>query len=390
MLTLFGWTSKRKESNTQDERRKQRRVRRKPLGTTTKQTSLKREPRKLSFLEKVALLWTTDIGVDLGTTNIVMYVKGRGIVLDEPGFVACDTKTREVIAVGHEARAILGRTPDGIEVIQPLKGGVIADYDTTAYMLRHFIRRVIPISGLVRCRIVACVPSSITPVEKRAVLEVLLQAGAKKIVLMEEPLAAAIGTGLDKAEQVGAMVVDIGGGTTDIAVICDSGVVVSESLRTGSDDFDTALVRYMKRKKKLLIGPLTAEDLKIEVGTVDPRSGEERAIVRGRHTGTGLPRAVEITSKDMKVALERPMQMIIEGIVSILEKTPPELLAQINDHGIILTGGGALLRGLDRMITERTGRPAYVVEHPRYSVILGTGKALSELNQLRDTLEELR
>ena len=390
MLTLFGWTSKRKESNTQDERRKQRRVRRNPLGTTTKQTSLKREPRKLSFLEKVALLWTTDIGIDLGTTNIVMYVKGRGIVLDEPGFVACDTKTREVIAVGHEARAILGRTPDGIEVIQPLKGGVIADYDTTAYMLRHFIRRVIPISALVRCRIVACVPSSITPVEKRAVLEVLLQAGAKKIVLMEEPLAAAIGTGLDKAEQVGAMVVDIGGGTTDIAVICDSGVVVSESLRTGSDDFDTALLRYMKRKKKLLIGPLTAEDLKIEVGTVDPRSGEERAIVRGRHTGTGLPRAVEITSKDMKVALERPMQMIIEGIVSILEKTPPELLAQINDHGIILTGGGALLRGLDRMITERTGRPAYVVEHPRYSVILGTGKALSELNQLRDTLEELR
>ena len=390
MLTLFGWTSKRKESNTQDDRRKQRRVRRKPLGTTTKQTSLKREPRKLSFLEKVALLWTTDIGVDLGTTNIVMYVKGRGIVLDEPGFVACDTKTREVIAVGHEARAILGRTPDGIEVIQPLKGGVIADYDTTAYMLRHFIRRVIPISGLVRCRIVACVPSSITPVEKRAVLEVLLQAGAKKIVLMEEPLAAAIGTGLDKAEQVGAMVVDIGGGTTDIAVICDSGVVVSESLRTGSDDFDTALLRYMKWKKKLLIGPLTAEDLKIEVGTVDPRSGEERAIVRGRHTSTGLPRAVEITSKDMKVALERPMQMIIEGIVSILEKTPPELLAQINDHGIILTGGGALLRGLDRMITERTGRPAYVVEHPRYSVILGTGKALSELNQLRDTLEELR
>ena len=390
MLTLFGWTSKRKESNTQDDRRKQRRVRRKPLGTTTKQTSLKREPRKLSFLEKVALLWTTDIGVDLGTTNIVMYVKGRGIVLDEPGFVACDTKTREVIAVGHEARAILGRTPDGIEVIQPLKGGVIADYDTTAYMLRHFIRRVIPISGLVRCRIVACVPSSITPVEKRAVLEVLLQAGAKKIVLMEEPLAAAIGTGLDKAEQVGGMVVDIGGGTTDIAVICDSGVVVSESLRTGSDDFDTALLRYMKWKKKLLIGPLTAEDLKIEVGTVDPRSGEERAIVRGRHTSTGLPRAVEITSKDMKVALERPMQMIIEGIVSILEKTPPELLAQINDHGIILTGGGALLRGLDRMITERTGRPAYVVEHPRYSVILGTGKALSELNQLRDTLEELR
>ena len=390
MLTLFGWTSKRKESNTQDDRRKQRRVRRKPLGTTTKQTSLKREPRKLSFLEKVALLWTTDIGIDLGTTNIVMYVKGRGIVLDEPGFVACDTKTREVIAVGHEARAILGRTPDGIEVIQPLKGGVIADYDTTAYMLRHFIRRVIPISGLVRCRIIACVPSSITPVEKRAVLEVLLQAGAKKIVLMEEPLAAAIGTGLDKAEQVGAMVVDIGGGTTDIAVICDSGVVVSESLRTGSDDFDTALLRYMKRKKKLLIGPLTAEDLKIEVGTVDPRSGEERAIVRGRHTSTGLPRAVEITSKDMKVALERPVQMIVEGIVSILEKTPPELLAQINDHGIILTGGGALLCGLDRMITERTGRPAYVVEHPRYSVILGTGKALSELNQLRDTLEELR
>ena len=388
MLTLFGWTSKRKNDTTQEER-KQRRVRRKPLGTTTKHTSLKRDVKKVSFLDKLALLWTTDIGIDLGTTNVVMYVKGRGIVLDEPGCVACDTKTREVIAVGREAKAILGRTPDGIEVIQPLKGGVIADYDTTAYMLRHFMRRVMPISGLIRSRIIACVPSSITPVEKRAVLEVLLQAGAKKIVLMEEPLAAAIGTGLDKAEEVGAMVVDIGGGTTDIAVVCDSGVVVSESLRTGSDTFDEALIQYMKRKKKLLIGPLTAEDLKIEVGTV-PRSNEEHAIVRGRHSVTGLPRAVEITSKDMKFALERPVQSIIEGIVGILEKTPPELLAQINDHGIILTGGGALLRGLDRMITERTGRPAYVVDHPRYSVILGTGKALSELHQLRDTLEELR
>ena len=389
MLTLFGWTSKRKNDTTQEER-KQRRVRRKPLGTTTKHTSLKRDVKKVSFLDKLALLWTTDIGIDLGTTNVVMYVKGRGIVLDEPGCVACDTKTREVIAVGREAKAILGRTPDGIEVIQPLKGGVIADYDTTAYMLRHFMRRVMPISGLIRSRIIACVPSSITPVEKRAVLEVLLQAGAKKIVLMEEPLAAAIGTGLDKAEEVGAMVVDIGGGTTDIAVVCDSGVVVSESLRTGSDTFDEALIQYMKRKKKLLIGPLTAEDLKIEVGTVDHRSNEEHAIVRGRHSVTGLPRAVEITSKDMKFALERPVQSIIEGIVGILEKTPPELLAQINDHGIILTGGGSLLRGLDRMITERTGRPAYVVDHPRYSVILGTGKALSELHQLRDTLEELR
>ena len=389
MLTLFGWTSKRKNDTTQEER-KQRRVRRKPLGTTTKHTSLKRDVKKVSFLDKLALLWTTDIGIDLGTTNVVMYVKGRGIVLDEPGCVACDTKTREVIAVGREAKAILGRTPDGIEVIQPLKGGVIADYDTTAYMLRHFMRRVMPISGLIRSRIIACVPSSITPVEKRAVLEVLLQAGARKIVLMEEPLAAAIGTGLDKAEEVGAMVVDIGGGTTDIAVVCDSGVVVSESLRTGSDTFDEALIQYMKRKKKLLIGPLTAEDLKIEVGTVDPRSSEEHAIVRGRHSVTGLPRAVEITSKDMKFALERPVQSIIEGIVGILEKTPPELLAQINDHGIILTGGGALLRGLDRMITERTGRPAYVVDHPRYSVILGTGKALSELHQLRDILEELR
>lgn len=390
MLTLFGWTSKRKQPQTKEDKRKQRRVRRKPIGTTTKQTSFKRESRSLSFLEKMSLLWTTDIGIDLGTTNVVMYVKGRGIVLDEPGFVACDTKTREVIAVGHEARAILGRTPEGIEVIQPLKGGVIADYDTTAYMLRYFIRRVVPVSGLIRSRMIACVPSSITPVEKRAVLEVLLQAGARKIVLMEEPLAAAIGTGLDKAEQVGAMVVDIGGGTTDIAVICDSGVVVSESLRIGSDTFDEALLQYMKRKKKLLIGPLTAEDLKIEVGTVDPRSGEERAIVRGRHSVTGLPRAVEITSKDMKFALDRPVQDIIEGIIGILEKTPPELLAQINDHGIILTGGGSLLRGLDRMITEKTGRPAYVVEHPRYSVILGTGKALSELNHLRDTLEELR
>ena len=283
-----------------------------------------------------------------------------------------------------------GRTPVGIEVIRPLQEGVIADYDMTEFMLRHFIRAVVPASVLVRTRIVACVPSGITPVGKRAILEALLRTGARKTVLIEEPLAAAMGTGLDKARDVGAMVVDMGGGTTDIAVVCDSGVVVSESLPVGGDRFDEAIVRYIKRKRRLVIGYPTAEEIKISIGTVDRKAPKQDMVVRGRDLGTGLPKSTLVSSQEIQEAMEAHMVSILEGIKNILEKTPPELVAAIADHGIILTGGGALLDGVDRIITRVIGIAAYLVEAPRYAVIRGTAKALEEMSSLQDTLEELQ
>lgn len=395
MLRLFGWTNKKKEaSKTVEERRKLRRNKRtKPIASVTKSTQvtrLQRDNRKPSLIERLSILWSTDIAIDLGTANVLMYIKGKGIVLDEPGYVARDILTNEVIAIGREAKHMLGRTPKGIEVIRPLQGGVVADYGTTRFMVHHFIRAVLPASGIVKPRIVVCVPSGITPVEKRAVLESLVSAGAKKTVLIEEPLAAAMGTGLDKATSVGAMVVDVGGGTTDLAVLCNTGIVLSESIRLGSDDFDDALIEYMRKKKKFLIGKLTAEDMKIAVGTVDRRHVERATIVRGRDVTTGLAKSMEVTSKDVQRALERPMGRIIEGVKGLLEKTPPELLAQISEHGIILTGGGVLIDGFDRLLTRVTGVAAYVVDNPKYSVIMGAGRALQEMNQLQDTLEGLR
>lgn len=423
MRTLFGLTNKKKNRKSESPRRVEglkgqprarkegrksevltkeqlvqnriarRQKRTKTIAKLTPQMKLKREAahkKAGSFLSGLNWNMTYDIGIDLGTANVLLYVKGRGLVLDEPGFVARDTKTQEVLAVGAKARRMWGRTPVGMEVIRPLQEGVIADYDMTEFMLRHFVRAVVPASVLVRTRIVACVPSGITPVGKRAILEALLRTGARKTVLIEEPLAAAMGTGLDKARDVGAMVVDMGGGTTDIAVVCDSGVVVSESLPIGGDRFDEAIVRYIKRKRRLVIGYPTAEEIKISIGTVDRKAPKQDMVVRGRDLGTGLPKSTLVSSQEIQEAMEAHMVSILEGIKNILEKTPPELVAAIADHGIILTGGGALLDGVDRIITRVIGIAAYLVEAPRYAVIRGTAKALEEMSSLQDTLEELQ
>ena len=325
------------------------------IAKTTPAMTLKRlvRPEQVGdFMSRLNRSLNFDLGIDLGTANILIFAKGKGLVLDEPAY--------------------------------------IADYDMTEFMLKYFIRSVVPASRLMKTRIIVCVPSGITPVEKRAILEALLRTGAKKTVLIEEPLAAAMGTGLNDAKHVGAMVVDVGGGTTDIAVLCDTGVVVSESLRIGGDSFNESIIRYIRRKKRLVIGPLTAEKIKISVGTVDRRAKERTIEVRGRDASSGLPKMVAVNSLEIQRALEAQVMNVLEGVKSILEKTPPELVAAINDHGIILTGGGALIDGLDRVITRSIGIAAYLVESPRYAVIKGVAKALDEMSQLRDTLDELQ
>lgn len=375
-------------------RRKERQEKRtQPIAKTTPAMALKRivSPANVGHaVAKVGRSLTFDIGIDLGTANILIYAKGKGLVLDEPSCVAKDMHTGDVLAVGEEAHRMIGRTPQGVEVIRPVQAGVVADYDMTEFMLKYLIRSVMPASRIMKTRIVVCVPSGITPVEKRAILEALLRIGAKKTVLIEETLAAAMGTSLNEADQVGAMVVDIGGGTTDIAVLSDTGVVVSESLRIGGDTFTDAIVRYVRRKKKLVIGNLTAEDIKISTGTVDRRSQERHIEVRGRDASTGLPNTASLTSLEVQRALEPQVMNILEGIKGILEKTPPELVAAIGDHGIILTGGGALIDGIDRVISRSVGIASYVVDSPRYAVIKGVAKTLDEISSLRDTLEDLQ
>ena len=363
------------------------------IAKTTPAMTLKRlvRPEQVGdFMSRLNRSLNFDLGIDLGTANILIFAKGKGLVLDEPAYIARDDKTGDILALGEAARSMVGRTPKGISVIRPVQAGVIADYDMTEFMLKYFIRSVVPASRLMKTRIIVCVPSGITPVEKRAILEALLRTGAKKTVLIEEPLAAAMGTGLNDAKHVGAMVVDVGGGTTDIAVLCDTGVVVSESLRIGGDSFNESIIRYIRRKKRLVIGPLTAEKIKISVGTVDRRAKERTIEVRGRDASSGLPKMVAVNSLEIQRALEAQVMNVLEGVKSILEKTPPELVAAINDHGIILTGGGALIDGLDRVITGSIGIAAYLVESPRYAVIKGVAKALDEMSQLRDTLDELQ
>lgn len=389
---MFGWMNK-KTVNRAEVRKKREERRKKstqPIATTTPTKAQKRSSAGISLFERLALWWAYDIGIDLGTANVLIYVKGKGVVLDEPGYVAWNSRTHEVVAVGDDARIMLGRTPEEIEVIRPLQDGVITNYDMTEFMLRYYIRSVIPSSSLFKPRIVVCVPSGITPVEKRAVIEAVLQTGARKTVLIEEPLAAALGTGLDKAKSAGAIVVDIGGGTTDIAVLSNTGIVVSKSLRMGGDKFDEAIINYIKRRRKMLIGHRTAEEIKIAVGTVDRKAAVEEIKVRGRDMVSGLPQTITVTSKEVQLALEKPINSILEGIKDILEKTPPELVAEIADHGILLTGGGALISGLERLVTRSIGVAAYLVDNPRYSVILGTGRALQEMDKLQDSLEELQ
>jgi rod shape-determining protein MreB len=329
-------------------------------------------------------MWGKDIGIDLGTATVLIYIKGKSVVMREPSVVAVDQNTGKVLAVGSEAKRMLGRTPGHVVAVRPLRDGVIADYTITEVMLHYFLKKVTSgVGRLCRNRVMICVPSGATDVERRAVLEAAIEVGAKEAYLIEEPMAAGIGANLDVAEPRGNMVVDIGGGTTDIAVISLGGIVVSESLRVGGDRFDEAITRYVRKQFNLAIGEQTAEDLKIQIGTCFPRDEERSLAIRGRDLVHGLPRQIEITSVAVSQAIEETVQQIIEGIRKVLELTPPELAADIIDRGIVLTGGGALLKGLPELIMEETDISCYIADHPMECVAFGTGKALEELDTLR-------
>lgn len=331
-----------------------------------------------------------DIGVDLGTANVLVYIKGKGVVLREPSVVAIDRDSNKVLAIGEEARKMLGRTPGNIVAIRPLREGVIADYDTTESMLRHFIEKVAGRSFIFKPRIMVCIPSGVTTVEKRAVLEAAVQAGARKTYLIEEPLAAALGAGLDISEPYGAMVVDIGGGTTDVAVISLGGIVASESLRIGGDKFDDAIVRYVKKEYNMMIGERTAEEIKMNIGTAIRGRREGSMEVRGRDLLSGLPKTVRMSAVEIGEALNEPVEAIVQCVKAVLETTPPELAADIMDRGIVMTGGGALLYALDELIQKETGIPTYLAEDPLSCVALGTGKALESIGNLEDSLSTLK
>ena len=331
-----------------------------------------------------------DIGVDLGTANVLVYVKGKGILLREPSVVAIDRDTNTILAIGEEARAMIGRTPGNIVAIRPLRDGVIADYDTTESMLRHFILKVAGKRWFFKPRIMVCIPSGVTTVEKRAVLEAAMQAGAKKTYLIEEPLAAALGAGLDISEPFGSMVIDIGGGTTDVAVLSLGGIVVSESLKIGGDKFDEALVRYVKKEYNVVIGERTAETIKVNIGTALAAGRNESMEIRGRDLLSGLPKALRITSAETFEALSESVALIVQRVKSVLENTPPELSSDIMDRGIVMTGGGSMLHGLDKLIQQETGIPTYLAEDPLSCVALGTGKALESLGSIEDSLTTLK
>lgn len=331
-----------------------------------------------------------DMAVDLGTANTLVYVKGKGIVLNEPSVVAIDKTTGAVLAVGLEAKRMIGRTPGNIVAIRPLKDGVIADFDVTERMLRYFIQRVHRRRFLARPRIVVGVPSGITGVEQRAVEEAAEQAGARSAHLIEEPMAAAIGAELPIYEPSGNMIVDIGGGTTEVAVISLGGIVASESIRVGGDEIDEAIIQHMKREHNLMLGERTSEEVKIEIGSAYPLTQEEQAEVRGRDLVTGLPKTLVVSSTEIRAAIEEPVSMTIDAVKRTLDKTPPELSSDIMDRGIVLAGGGALLRGLDERLRQETGMPVHLVEHPLDVVAVGSGKCLEEFDHLRKVLVSSR
>lgn len=326
---------------------------------------------------------SNDIGIDLGTANTLVYVKDHGIVLREPSVVAVKTGTNEVVAVGDDAKRMLGRTPGGITAIRPLKDGVIADFRVTEAMLRHFIRKVHNRRSMVRPRVVIAVPSGITEVEKRAVKESAEQAGAREVHLMEEPMAAAIGVGLPVQEAAGNMIVDIGGGTTEVAIISLSGIVYARSVRVAGDELDEAIINYMKRAYNLMIGERTAEEIKLRIGSAFPMGKEATMEVKGRDMVAGLPKTITITSQEVREAMLEPLNTIIDAVRTTLERCPPELSADLVDRGIMLAGGGALLRGLDKLLQEETALPVHVAEDPLSAVAEGTGRVLSELAFLR-------
>jgi rod shape-determining protein MreB and related proteins len=322
-----------------------------------------------------------DMAVDLGTANTLVYVRGRGIVLSEPSVVAIDQRTGEVHAVGVEAKRMLGRTPGTITAIRPLKDGVIADFDVTEQMLRHFIHKANG-NRFAHPRVIVCVPSGVTGVEKRAVEEATLSAGARQAYLIEEPMAAAIGAGLPVSDPTGNMIVDIGGGTTEVAVISLGGIVVSQSIRVGGDEMDEAIMNHLRKEYKLLIGQQTAEEVKLEIGSAWPLEEEVQAEVRGRDMLTGLPKTVVIGSEDVRRALDEPVSQILDAIRGTLDKTPPELAADIMDRGIVLAGGGALLQGLDQRLRQDTHMPVHVAESPLTCVAVGSGRSLEEFEAI--------
>jgi rod shape-determining protein MreB and related proteins len=323
-----------------------------------------------------------DMGIDLGTANTLIYVKGKGILLREPSVVAINLDTKKVLAVGLEAKQMIGRTPGNITAIRPLKDGVIADFDVTQTMLKKFIEKVSPKSAFTSPRIVVCFPSGVTEVERRAIDEATKQAGAREVLLMEEPMAAAIGAGLPVNEPTGSMIVDIGGGTTEVAVISLGGIVTSKSLRVAGDELDQSIIGYIKREYNLAIGDRTAEAVKMELGSAFPEEIEGSMQIKGRDLISGLPKILDITEVEVREALKEPVASIIEAIKTTLEKTPPELASDIMDKGIMLAGGGALLKGLDKLINHETHMPVHIAESPLDCVALGAGKALDNIDKV--------
>ena len=329
------------------------------------------------------MIFSSDIGIDLGTASVLVYVKGTGVVLNEPSVVAVDKQTGKILAVGERAQKMLGRTPGNIVAIRPLREGVISDYEMTERMIKEFIRKVMGFR-LFKPNVVMCVPSVITEVEERAVIDAGTQAGAKRVFLVEEPLAAAIGAGIDVAQPNGNMIVDIGGGTTDIAVISLGGIVESTSIKVAGDKFDEAIIKYIRRKHNVLIGERTAEDIKMQIGCVYPRPEEVSMEIKGRCLMTGLPRTFTVTSTEVLEAFEEVTTSIVEAVHTVLERTPPELTGDISSNGIVMTGGGSLIWGFDKLIAAKTGIPTHVADEAISCVAYGTGKCLENLGAMQD------
>ncbi len=338
----------------------------------------------------MGLFDTSDVGIDLGTSSILVYVRGRGIVLREPSIAVVERRTGRLAAIGEQARAMVGRTPPELAVVRPLQEGVISHFDVTARMLRYFFKKAVGARLLCRPRVVICVPSGVTEAEQRCVVEAAAEAGARYCYLIEEPIAAAIGAGVDIAAARGAMVLDVGGGTTDIAVLSLGSVVLSDTVRVAGDRFDQALIRYMKRKHELAIGERSAEDLKIAYGRAHIEKEQQVVEIRGRSLATGLPEAVPVATNELVDALAEPLRQIMEHVRALFEQTPPELAADITESGICLTGGGAQLRGLDRYIAEHTGVPCRLAEDPASCVAIGTGRVLEDLSAYRAALLDYR
>ena len=328
------------------------------------------------------------IGIDLGTANTLIYLRGRGIIIREPSVVAVNTHTDSAKYVGKEAKEVIGRTPGSIVAVKPLKNGVIADFETTTVMLQEFIRKALRGKTFTKARVIICVPSGVTTVERRAVKEAVEQAGAKYVLIVEEAMAAAIGAGLPTLEPIGSMIVDIGGGTSEAAVISLGGIISSKSIRCGGDELDAAIINHIRKRYNLLIGERTAEDIKIQIGSAFPMEREDAMEIKGRNLLNGLPETINITGSEVRDAMSEPLARIVDAIKYTLEQTPPDLSADIIDRGIILSGGGALLRGIDRLIHKETGMPVLVAEYPLDCVAEGTGKLFSNLERYQDAFME--